>query len=261
MSVETDQSSYQGLVPLQARSVLDEADRLQPVLEDDPASFELVSAPSDESKGFYLERRSEDMLSGAHLEEIFADPSTMLKFTRFLSQHRPQSIPLLIYYLDAMKSIKAIKYANAIAESLAPIEDLDFTTHAVHKTANSMLEKRAKDAFDAITEEDLPAYVAHVFIQVVNLSLRCRVTGTMPAHLREASEGLAEVFCLTDPSRKDNPIVFASEEFHRTTQYGVEYAIGRNCRFLQGPSTNKNSVRRLKQACEAGRECVEVFLN
>lgn len=35
--------------------------------------------------------------------------------------------------------------------------------------------------------------------------------GTLAPHLREASEGLAEVFCLTDPSRPDNPIVFASE--------------------------------------------------
>jgi hypothetical protein len=261
MSAETDHSSYQGLVPLQARSLLEEHDRLQPVLEDDPASFDLVSPAGNDSKGFYLERRSEEMLSGAHLEEIFADPSTMLKFTRFLSQHRPQSIPLLIYYLDSMKSIKAIKYANAIAESLSPIQGLEFTDNAVDKTANVALEKRAKEAFDAIAQDDLPAYVAHVFIQVVNISLRCRVTGTMPAHLRDASEGLAEVFCLSDPSRKDCPIVFASEEFHRTTQYGVEYAIGRNCRFLQGPSTNKNSVRRLREACEQGRESVEVFLN
>lgn len=262
MSNETDQSSYnQGLVPLQARSVFEEGDRLQPVLEDDPASFNLLSPSGEERKGFNLERRAQEMLSGAHLQEIFAEPSTMLKFTRFLSQHRPQSVPLLIYYLNAMKSIKAIKYANAVAESLRPIDDLDFTTKVVETTVNTALEIRAREAFDTITREDLPAYCAHAFIQTVNLSLRARVTGVMPAHLRDASEGLAEVFCLTDPSRRDNPIVFSSEEFHRTTQYGVDYALGRNCRFLQGPGTDRNSVRRLKAACDAGRECVEVFLN
>ena len=50
-------------------------------------------------------------------------------------------------------------------------------------------------------------------------------------------------------------------EFHRTTQYGMSYAIGRNCRFLQGPKTNQHSVRRIKEAVEAGKEHCEVFLN
>ena len=50
-------------------------------------------------------------------------------------------------------------------------------------------------------------------------------------------------------------------EFHRTTQYGMSYVIGRNCRFLQGPKTNPYSVTRLREAMDSGRECVEVFLN
>lgn len=50
-------------------------------------------------------------------------------------------------------------------------------------------------------------------------------------------------------------------EFHRTTQYGVSYAIGRNCRFLQGPKTNRNSVDRFKENILAGKEHSEVFLN
>jgi hypothetical protein len=80
----------------------------------------------------------------------------------------------------------------------------------------------------------------------------------MPSH---ASEGLAEVFCLTDPSRYDNPIVFMSEEFNRTTQYGVDYVIGRNCRFLQGPFTNAFSVTRIREKLESGIEHYETFLN
>ena len=85
--------------------------------------------------------------------------------------------------------------------------------------------------------------------------------GSMPTDLRDASEGLAEVFCLSDPSRHDNPIILASDEFHRTTQYGMDYAIGRNCRFLQGPRTNPFSVQRIKERLKAGQEHVETFLN
>jgi hypothetical protein len=201
------------------------------------------------------------MFSAEHLEEIFADPTTMLAFTTFLSTNRPDSLPLLVYYLDALKALKAIKYANAITGTLMPIDGKGFTETLVQSTTNLALENRTKEAFNTLVRDDLPAYIAHVFIQVVSLSIQRRVTGTLPPHLREASEGLAEVFCLTDPARPDNPIVFASEEFHRTTQYGVDYAIGRNCRFLQGPQTNPNSTRRLREAITAGKEVSEVFLN
>jgi len=50
-------------------------------------------------------------------------------------------------------------------------------------------------------------------------------------------------------------------EFHRTTQYGVSYAIGRNCRFLQGPKTNRSSIARFKKASAEGKDHSEVFLN
>lgn len=50
-------------------------------------------------------------------------------------------------------------------------------------------------------------------------------------------------------------------EFQRTTQYGMNYCVGRNCRFLQGPRTNPDSIRRISEACKSGKEHSEVFLN
>jgi hypothetical protein len=156
-------------------------------MEDDPRSYDLV-APSVEQKNVYsLEARSEQLFSRKHLRIIFAELPMLLKFTAFLSTHRPSSMAMLIYYLDATKALKAIAYANAIAE--------------------------------ALVREDLPAYVTHLYIQIVSQSIAKRVTGTLPPHLREASEGLAEVFCLTDPSRPDNPIVFASDGTSKVFQH------------------------------------------
>lgn len=60
---------------------------------------------------------------------------------------------------------------------------------------------------------------------------------------------------------RDNPIVYASEEFYRTTQYGRDYVIGRNCRFLQGPKTDRNTVARIKEAVRQGQESFETILN
>ncbi|KAF2856761.1 hypothetical protein T440DRAFT_494560 [Plenodomus tracheiphilus IPT5] len=264
MSYESSAPSVatHNLVPLQQKGFADDAERLSPLLEDDPHSFDLVSAPLEsERKQYSLESRSEQLFSKQHLQAIFKDTSSLLRFTSFLSAARPQSVPILIYYLDALKALRAINYANAVAEALDPIEGLDFTETAARPTLNAVLEEKASKAFDLLVRDDLPAFITHIFVQVVSVSISKRVTGALPPLLREASEGLAEVFCLTDPSRSDNPIIFASEEFHRTTQYGVGYAIGRNCRFLQGPKTNKSSVARFKKAAVEGKDHSEVFLN
>jgi len=265
-SQETTASSIHTLPPLQTKGPDNsDAQQLKPVIEDDPRSFDLVAPPDksqDATVGMYaMERRSEQLFSSQHLQEIFDDPKLLLKFTGFLNSHRPQSIPILIYYLDALKALRAIRYANAIAEALEPIKGHGFTNAVANPTGNHMLEEKANQAFEALVREDLPAYIAHTWISVVSVSIQRRITGTLAPHLREASEGLAEVFCLTDPSRADNPIVFVSEEFALTTQYGMGYSIGRNCRFLQGPRTNPHSVRRLAEACAQGKELTEVFVN
>ncbi|KAI9886181.1 MAG: hypothetical protein M1823_002033 [Watsoniomyces obsoletus] len=249
------------LPPLQAKGPVDDGDPLVPLEGDDPASFDLVAPPPQALKTYSLEQRSSQLFSREHLEIIFADPSLLLKFTSFLSTYRPRSIPILIYHLDALKALKAISYANAVADSLEPLTGHDFTTPAARPTVNAALEAKANEAFDVLVRDDLPAYITHIYTQVVTRSITKRITGTLSPQLRDASEGLAEVFCLSDPTRPDNPIIFASEEFHRTTQYGMRYAIGRNCRFLQGPRTNPYSVGRLRDAVEAGQEHCETFLN
>lgn len=50
-------------------------------------------------------------------------------------------------------------------------------------------------------------------------------------------------------------------EFHRTTQYGLDYVIGRNCRFLQGPKTSPFAVRRIRENLDQGKVHCETFLN
>ncbi|KAM3070330.1 hypothetical protein ACMFMG_010162 [Clarireedia jacksonii] len=215
-------SSYQtnatSLPPLQNKGPLeDSGDQLKPLDEADldPGSFDLVAPVEGTSQRFSLEKRSEQLFSIEHLRVIFADPSLLLRFTSYLGAYRSSSIPILIYYLDAVKALKAISYSNAIAEALEPIPGFDFTANTALKTLNAELEEKAAKAFDVLVREDLPAYITHTFLQTVSISIQRRVTGTLPAHLREASEGLAEVFCLTDPSRPDNPIVFASEGIRR----------------------------------------------
>ena len=59
----------------------------------------------------------------------------------------------------------------------------------------------------------------------------------------------------------DNPIVMASDGFIDVTGYERKEVINRNCRFLQGPDTDRQAVHRLREAIEAGEETVELLLN
>jgi PAS domain S-box-containing protein len=57
---------------------------------------------------------------------------------------------------------------------------------------------------------------------------------------------------ITDPGQADNPIVFANEAFQLLTGYDRVEIIGRNCRFLQGPETDRSQVAKVRQAVAAG---------
>lgn len=66
--------------------------------------------------------------------------------------------------------------------------------------------------------------------------------------------------CISDPNLPDNPIVFANAAFLELTGYGESDVIGRNCRFLQGPETTRESVQAVRDAMESCRvETVEII--
>ncbi|WP_193767587.1 PAS domain S-box protein [Halorientalis pallida] len=57
---------------------------------------------------------------------------------------------------------------------------------------------------------------------------------------------------LSDPDQEDNPLIYVNEGFVEQTGYTAREAIGRNCRFLQGPDTDETTVATLRRAIDAG---------
>jgi len=74
-----------------------------------------------------------------------------------------------------------------------------------------VMEDKIDRALDVLVKDDLPAFVAYIYVRTVDVALVERVTGREDPESSSIADGLAEVFVLSDPSRPDNPIVFTSE--------------------------------------------------
>ncbi|GMI10812.1 hypothetical protein TrRE_jg12877 [Triparma retinervis] len=68
-------------------------------------------------------------------------------------------------------------------------------------------------------------------------------------------------FCISDPSLPDCPIVYASPGFCDVTGYDLAEALGRNCRFLQGPGTSLEKVTKLRDHIRNGQDVSVTLLN
>lgn len=66
---------------------------------------------------------------------------------------------------------------------------------------------------------------------------------------------------ISDPWQPDCPIVYVSEEFEQQTGYTAADALGRNCRFLQGPGTDPAAIAAIRAAMDAKTELTIDLLN
>ncbi|KYG59914.1 STAS domain-containing protein [Planococcus maritimus] len=64
---------------------------------------------------------------------------------------------------------------------------------------------------------------------------------------------------VTDPELPDNPIIYYNETFAQMTGYAEHEILGKNCRFLQGPNTDRFTIDKIRQAIKQ-REKVTVTL-
>jgi PAS domain S-box-containing protein len=82
---------------------------------------------------------------------------------------------------------------------------------------------------------------------------RDEAVGRISAALKKRAMDEAPVgITVADFTLPDNPLVYVNDRFEELTGYPADEALGRNCRYLQGPATDPDSVAELRRAIRAG---------
>lgn len=101
-----------------------------------------------------------------------------------------------------------------------------------------------------------------VFFRLADASSGNRQVEDVLSGLRDRAVLSTDVsFTISDPAQEDNPLVWVNPAFTRITGYGFDEALGRNCRFLQGPATDRSSVQAMRAALDDARSTTVTVLN
>ena len=76
-----------------------------------------------------------------------------------------------------------------------------------------------------------------------------------------AMASATDALLIADARQEDLPVIYVNDAFERITGYAQAEAIGRNCRFLQGPDTDPNTVAEIRTALQEQHECDVTLLN
>lgn len=79
--------------------------------------------------------------------------------------------------------------------------------------------------------------------------------------IEAATDSADDGITISDALRPDNPIIYANRGFERLTGYSIDDIQGKNCRFLQGPHSDPDTVTVIAKAIEKGQQCTVELLN
>jgi hypothetical protein len=144
---------------------------------DDTDDFDLRPQPR-KKKSSSLDVLSEALFSEGHLDTILQEPQLFARFTAFLNRYRPQVVPILVRYLEIQKAVKAVEYANAVAQSLAPLPSEGSSKNDVTAAhIDPSFGEMRQNAFEQLVSEALPAYVTYNLIKVATEIMVNEITG------------------------------------------------------------------------------------
>jgi len=94
---------------------------------------------------------------------------------------------------------------------------------------------------DSLTPDDKRRDAARISAELISAA-----GGTDP--FAAAVRATRMPMIISNPRLPDNPVIFVNDSFCRLTGYPRQEILGRNCRFLQGPETDRAAVARISAA-------------
>ncbi len=135
-------------------------------------------------------------------------------------------------------------------------------------------------ANDYVRYDDLPLkthdgrkaeveFVSNVYLVNGKRVIQCNIRDVTVRRQAEADlrmrdraiQAVTQGILITDATKADHPIVYASPGFERLSGYPAAEVLGRNCRFLQGPGTDPASRMKLREAIRKAQACTVELLN
>ncbi len=101
------------------------------------------------------------------------------------------------------------------------------------------------------------AQLAKAIMELLRERLESRITAIDHIVEQTVQDGVM----ITDAGQADNPITYVNRAFELMTGYSKTEILGKNCRFLQGPDTDPDSVKELRDAIAEHRTCSVSFKN
>uniref|UniRef100_A0A126WY62 non-specific serine/threonine protein kinase n=2 Tax=unclassified Uronema (in: green algae) TaxID=2689038 RepID=A0A126WY62_9CHLO len=202
------------------------------------------------------------------------DPKEVAKVRDAVKKGEPVSVRLLNYRKDGtpfwnLLTMTPIKTPDGKVSKIVGVQ-VDVTSKTEGKAMADSKGVPLLVKYDARLREN----VAKKIVEDVTTAVQTAETGEEKAKaqapkafprvamdLATTVERIQQNFCICDPTLPDCPIVFASDAFLELTEYTREEVLGRNCRFLQGPGTDKHTVDEIRQAVKSGSECTVRILN
>lgn len=152
------------------------------------------------------------------------------------------ALPSLLALLTPETRASYTAYRAALAEELAMLPPYETT----------IVDAHGREV--AVELAALPVVAAGMTREVVLLrEITARKAVEASLRLRDrAIAALRNGLVIADAEEPDQPLIYCNPAFTELTGYAADEALGRNCRFLQGPGTDHTSLDALRRSTRQG---------
>ena len=208
------------------------------------------------------------------LRTLIANPQSLSTFGRWLQSDSPADstkLELVVLFAELARQPPEVQMQQAVPMAQRYLKsapsDPDASMEALFAEATASLTQLAAEAFPKFVQSKacLPLVEQLLGTKVDDLKLADGLLWKdyeVPADVAGWVHSFASVaetypacIVISDMSMPGNPMFFVNGEFCRVTGYAKHEAQGRNCRFLQGPKTEPQSVAVIQDTLRRGVDC------